>query len=73
MTAYKQEMYFVMASCLEEDGKLEEAFRSFKALEGKYRYPNLIKMKLEGLENRIKKKKQPRRVSRKSKKGRRNR
>jgi len=52
---YKGEMDFVMASCLEEEGKLMEAYQSFKALEGNYKLPALVQMKLEGLENRIKK------------------
>lgn len=63
---FKGEMDFVMASCLEDEGKLLVAYKSFKALEGKYKYPAMVKMKLEGLEGRIKKSKQPQ--SRKSRK-----
>ncbi len=71
--AFKGEMDFVMASCLEEEGKLLVAYKSFKALEGKYKYPAMVKMKLEGLEGRIKKSKQPNGKSRKKKRSRRRR
>lgn len=65
------EMEFVMASCLEEEGKLKLAYNRFKKLEGDYKYPALLKMKLEGIEGRIKKggksrRKIPRRYRRKS-------
>ncbi len=56
---YMGEMDFVMASCLEEEGQLVAAYQSFKALEGNYKYPAMVKMKLEGLEGRIKKNNQP--------------
>lgn len=52
---FEGDMEFIMASCLEEEGELDLAHERFKALEGSYRYPALIKMKLEGLEQRIKK------------------
>lgn len=52
---FEGDMEFIMASCLEEEGQLDQAHERFKALEGNYRYPALIKMKLEGLEQRIKK------------------
>lgn len=65
---YKAEMDFVMASCLEDEGQLVAAYKSFKALEGNYKYPPMVKMKLEGLEGRIKKDNQPKQV-----KGKRNR
>jgi TolA-binding protein len=72
--AFKGEMDFVMASCLEEEGKLLVAYKSFKALERKYKYPAMVKMKLEGLEGRIKKSKQPKSgKSRKKKRSRRRR
>lgn len=70
-SAYSGEMEFVMASCLEEEGKLKLAYSRFKSLEGDYKYPALLKMKLEGIEGRIKKggksrRKIPRRYRRKS-------
>lgn len=52
---FVSEMDFVMASCTEEEGDYEKAYQNFKALEGTYPYPTLLKMKLEGIENRIKK------------------
>lgn len=68
---FSGEMEFVMASCLEEEGKLKLAYNRFKSLEGDYKYPALLKMKLEGIEGRIKKggksrRKIPRRYRRKS-------
>jgi tetratricopeptide (TPR) repeat protein len=54
-SAFSGEMEFVMASCLEEEGKLKLAYSRFKSLEGDYKYPALLKMKLEGIEGRIKK------------------
>ncbi len=70
-STYTGEMEFVMASCLEEEGKLKLAYNRFKGLEGDYKYPALLKMKLEGIEGRIKKggktkRKIPRRYRRKS-------
>lgn len=53
---FMSEMDFVIASCFEEEGQFEKAYESFKALEGIYPYPILLKMKLEGIENRLKKK-----------------
>lgn len=50
------EIEFVTASCLEEEGNLTEAYQRFKSLEGRYPYPALLKMKLEGIENRMQKK-----------------
>ncbi len=68
---FRGEMEFVMASCLEDEGKLKRAYDRFKSLEGDYKYPALLKMKLEGIEGRIKKggkskRKIPRRYRRKS-------
>ena len=70
-STFSGEMEFVMASCLEEEGKLKLAYNRFKKLEGDYKYPALLKMKLEGIEGRIKKggksrRKIPRRYRRKS-------
>ncbi len=70
-STYTGEMEFVMASCLEEEGRLKLAYNRFKGLEGDYKYPALLKMKLEGIEGRIKKggktkRKIPRRYRRKS-------
>ena len=53
---FLSEMEFVIASCLEEEEKLEEAYQQFKSLKGRYPYPTLLKMKLEGIESRIQKK-----------------
>ncbi len=53
---FKEDMDFVVASCLEEEGHLQEAFNQFKALEGRYIYPAILKMKLVGIEKRMKKK-----------------
>lgn len=52
---FMREMDFVKASCLEEEGKLHEALALFKKLEGHYKYPPLLTMKIEGIERRIKK------------------
>ena len=52
---FMNEMEFVKAACLEEEGKLNEALALFKKLEGKYKYPPLLAMKIEGIERRIKK------------------
>ena len=70
-STFSGEMEFVMASCLEEEGKLKLAYNRFKSLEGDYKYPALLKMKLEGIEGRIKKggktkRKIPKRYRRKS-------
>jgi TolA-binding protein len=53
---FKSEMDFVVASCLEEEGNLQDAYNRFKALEGLYTFPSILKMKLVGIETRIKKK-----------------
>ena len=53
---YRNEMKFVVASCLEEEGMLQEAFDMFQALNDNYTYPALLKMKIEGIEKRIKRK-----------------
>jgi len=53
---YRNEMKFVVASCLEEEGMLQEAFDMFQALTDNYTYPALLKMKIEGIEKRIKRK-----------------
>lgn len=50
------EMEFVMASCLEDEGNLQEALQKFKSIEEQYPYPALLKMKMEGIANRIQKK-----------------
>ena len=52
---FKSEMDFVVASCLEEEGHLQDAYNLFKALEGQYTYPSILKMKLLGIEKRIEK------------------
>jgi len=52
---FKPEMDFVVASCLEEEGHLQDAYNRFKALEGQYTYPAILKMKLMGIEKRIEK------------------
>lgn len=71
-STFSGEMKFVMASCLEDEGKLKLAYNRFKSLEGTYKYPALLKMKLEGIEGRIKKggkskRKIPKRYRRKTK------
>jgi len=53
---FKSEMDFVVASCLEEEGHLQDAYNRFKALEGLYTFPSILKMKIVGIEKRIKKK-----------------
>ena len=53
---FKSEMNFVVASCLEEEGHLQDAYNLFKSLEGEYAYPSILKMKLVGIEKRIEKK-----------------
>ncbi|MBC8284614.1 MAG: tetratricopeptide repeat protein [Nitrospinae bacterium] len=53
---FKSEIDFVVASCLEEEGHLQDAYNRFKALEGQYTYPSVLKMKLTGIEKRIEKK-----------------
>jgi len=52
---FTPEIEFIMASCLEDEGKLKLALTRFQNLKDSYPYPALIKMKLEGIENRIKK------------------
>ena len=53
---YLNEINFILASCLEEQGKLKEAYNKFMSLKNKYIYPVLLKMKMESLEKRIKRK-----------------
>ena len=53
---YLDEINFILASCLEEKGKLREAYSKFKLLKNDYIYPILLEMKMESLEKRIKKK-----------------
>jgi TolA-binding protein len=53
---FKSEIDFVVASCLEEEGHLQDAYNLFKALEGQYTFPSILKMKLVGIEKRIEKK-----------------
>jgi len=53
---FKSEIEFLVASCLEEEGHLQDAYNRFKALEGQYAYPSILKMKLVGIEKRIEKK-----------------
>jgi len=53
---YLSEMKFILASCLEDKGMLQEAYNGFKALKTDYAYPALLKMKLENIEARINKK-----------------
>ena len=52
---FKEDMDFIVASCLEEEGHLQEAYNQFKTLEGHYIYPAILKMKLDGIEKRMKK------------------
>jgi TolA-binding protein len=54
---FKSEIDFVVASCLEEEGHLQDAYNRFKALEREYSFPSILKMKLGGIEKRIEKKK----------------
>lgn len=54
---FLNEAEFILASCLEEEGKLVEALKKFTALMGKYKYPDLLVVKLEGIKSRIIKKK----------------
>ena len=53
---YRNEMMFVVASCLEDEEILQEALDLFQSLQGNYTYPSLLKMKIEGIEKRINKK-----------------
>ncbi len=53
---FKEDIDFIVASCLEEEGHLQEAYNRFKVLEGHYIYPAILKMKLMGIEKRMKKK-----------------
>ena len=55
-STYRNEMIFVVASCLEDEGMLQEAFEKFQSLQNNYTYPSILKMKLECLEKRITKK-----------------
>ena len=52
---FKEDVDFVIASCLEEEGHLQEAYNRFKVLEGRYIYPAILKMKLAGIGKRMKK------------------
>jgi TolA-binding protein len=52
---FKQDMDFIVASCLEEEGHLQEAYNQFKTLEEHYTYPAILKMKLNSIEKRMKK------------------
>jgi TolA-binding protein len=52
---FKKDMDFIVASCLEEEGHLQEAYNQFKTLEGHYIYPAILKMKLNSIEKRMKK------------------
>ncbi len=54
---FRNEAEFILASCLEEEGKLVGALKKFTALMGKYKYPDLLVIKLEGIKSRILKKK----------------
>ncbi len=54
-SAYTGEIEYIMASCLEDEGKLKLARARYKSLEGTYKYPALLKMKLEGIASRINK------------------
>jgi TolA-binding protein len=56
ISKFKDEMEFIMASCLDEGGKLKEAYNRFKLLEDSYPYPAILKTKMDGLEKRMKKK-----------------
>ncbi len=58
---FKDEAAFIMASCLEEEGKLQEAYNRFKLLEDDYPYPAILKTKMDGLKKRMKKRKHKRR------------
>lgn len=53
---FRNEAEFILASCLEEEGELVEALKKFTALMGKYKYPDLLVIKLEGIKSRILKK-----------------
>ncbi len=57
VSKFKDEVEFIMASCLEEGGKLQEAYNRFKLLENGYPYPAILKTKMDGLEKRMKKRK----------------
>jgi len=54
-SGYIGDMDFIMASCLEEEGQLQLAYNRFKELEGTYKYPAILKMKMEGIQKRIQK------------------
>jgi TolA-binding protein len=58
---FKGEVDFIMASSLEEEGELREAYKRFKLLEANYPYPAILKTKMEGLEKRMKKNKKKKR------------
>ncbi len=49
------DMEFIMASCLEEEGQLQLAYDRFKELESTYKYPAILKLKMEGIQKRIQK------------------
>jgi TolA-binding protein len=58
---FKGEVDFILASCLEEEGELKEAHKRFKLLGESYPYPAILKTKMEGLEERMKKNKRKKR------------
>ncbi len=56
MSPLLAEMEFVRASCLEEEGKHQEALKAFQALDGgRYKHPAMVEMKIKGITQRIKK------------------
>ena len=57
---FKDEVEYIMASCLEEEGKLRQAYNRFKLLEDDYPYPAILKTKMDGLKKRMKKRKNKR-------------
>jgi TolA-binding protein len=52
---YNNEIDFLRASCMEEEGELKEALNLFQTLVGRYNYPPLLEMKIDSLKHRIKK------------------
>ena len=46
---YSNEMMVVVASCLENQGMLQEAFKMFQSLGNNYTYPSLLRMKIEAI------------------------
>ena len=53
---FKSEMDFVVASCFEEEGHLQEAYNRFKALQEQYTFPSILEMKILGIKKRIERK-----------------